>query len=254
MPSVIPFGDEPIDTTLKRFKKRVIVSGILGELSRSRFYMTKSQKQRAKSAKARKRARRKERAERAAGRNVERDFKPWVTDTKWPPDMTLNPDSGEDGSSYFFRSNPSLVQEEPSDFVCTVGTFTTDQGELITVLVKDDPENSDGKGKSDRYGFPGGGVKVGETREAGAVREYQEESGLDVRKPTAKNIVFQKTMGVHTFTCYRAPIIGGQIVKGKEIEEIEIVKMTELRGWIAQGRLLNNHRLAAEALLQKMGM
>lgn len=251
MSEITLFEGELVDDGLKRFKSRVIRSGILSEASRNKFFLSKSQRRRLKSAKARKRERKRIRLTKQF---EEPDFKPWVTDTQWPPDMTKKPDSDSEKTPYFYRKNTELVQEEPTFFVFGVAVFNTQNDGPVTVLVKDDPKNNDGKGQSGRWGFPGGGVKSGETSEEGAVREYKEETGLKIRKPTRRDILLEVRIGTHTSTGYKVAITGGTLDKGEEIEDIAIVKLSELRKWVSGGLLLPKHRRAAEAFLEKMKM
>ncbi len=245
MPEVIPFDDESPESVWKRFKFRVIKSGVLSEVSKRKFHLTKSQKRRLKSKKARKRQRRLEYKMRSFENHDREPEKKWVTDIQWPPDMTLKPDdSGYSG----FKPQPEsvVVQQEPSTHVCGIGELPVN-GKPGTVLVKNKP---DGANASILFGFPGGGVEPGEAPEDAIVREYEGETGLIINRPSlTDDVVFERKMGAHTFIAFRVTIVGGNPGNGKESNEIEeaIVKdLDSLMDESAPEILKYNHRLALE--------
>lgn len=59
--AVVPYENESIERVIKRFKKVVDSAGIMRELKRREFHMSKSQKRREKKKRALKRLRKRER-------------------------------------------------------------------------------------------------------------------------------------------------------------------------------------------------
>lgn len=55
--SVVPYPDEHIDSVIKRFRKVVDSAGIIRELKKREYYLTRSQKRREKKKRALKRLR-----------------------------------------------------------------------------------------------------------------------------------------------------------------------------------------------------
>ena len=65
--------------------------------------------------------------------------------------------------------------------------------------------------------FPGGGIEPGETPEAAAVREAQEEAGLDIH---VLRLLYQAPRATTdgTYYCYLGRIVGGTAALGQDPE------------------------------------
>lgn len=87
-----------------------------------------------------------------------------------------------------------------------------------------------------KYGFPGGGVKIGESILEGLIREYEEESGVRVRASKLLGInedffTFKGTDIHGVLIYYEVKKIGGKILpngNGNDTGEVKFVNIDEL--------------------------
>jgi mutator protein MutT len=112
----------------------------------------------------------------------------------------------------------SKVGHEKIILVFAGGCIFNEKGEVL--LQK--------RGDSNKWGFPGGAIELGETPQMAAIREVKEETGLDV--------VVNNLIGIYTDTCmeysngdkahsiliaYELNVIGGKMFCDKE-ETVEL--------------------------------
>lgn len=99
----------------------------------------------------------------------------------------------------------SKVLHEKVILVFAGGCVFNDRGEILLQQ----------RGDSNRWGFPGGAVELGETPEMAAIREFKEETGLDVK--------ISELFGVYTDTDMRYP-------NGDQAQSISITYILEIIG------------------------
>lgn len=111
----------------------------------------------------------------------------------------------DDKSDKIIRKKHIQVQKSPRAACCLI---LNDNGKVLAVSRKDDPT---------AFGLPGGKVDPGETPEEAAVRELQEETGLEATN-LRQVFVREEEDGytTHTFTC--------EIAGAIDTEESGVVK------------------------------
>ena len=84
------------------------------------------------------------------------------------------------------------------------------------------------RGDSNKWGFPGGAIEIGETPEMAVVREFKEETGLDVKVSgligiyTDCNMEYPNGDKAHSICIvYAVEMIGGQL-KCDNLETVEL--------------------------------
>lgn len=84
------------------------------------------------------------------------------------------------------------------------------------------------RGDSNKWGFPGGAIEIGETPEMAVVREFKEETGLDVEVSdligiyTDSNMEYPNGDKAHSICIvYAVEMIGGQL-KCDNLETVEL--------------------------------
>lgn len=241
---------ELVENALERFQRSVAKEGIFSVLKRHAFYQTPSQKKRVKSKKARTRLRKQAR--------LDRKFEPpdnksggWSLLTAdvehgWPIDLTAKPPKRLGAQT----KEPEL-SEEPTDYVATIFEYVHN-GVSIVILVKNAPDKDPKFNKgSPRFGFPGGGVKPGETLIQGALREAHEETGFTLNPISDTDLLLVNPKGNHTQYFYKASINTGSPKRGEEILEIEGQPLEYLTELANMGYLRTSHRKAFEEFLKR---
>lgn len=234
---------EPIERAFKRFQRAVAKSGAFSALKNHSFYQSPSQKRRVKSKKARARLRKQER--------LARKFEPpddkrggWsclAADIEhgWPIDLNKKPSK----KVADIRAEPELA-EEPTDYVATIFEYIHN-GVTVVILVKNAPDKDPKFNKgSPRFGFPGGGVKPGETIIQAALREAHEETGFTLNPISDTDLLLINPKGNHTQYFYKASIKSGSPQRGEEILEIEGQPLEALIELAGMGYLRTSHRKA----------
>lgn len=84
------------------------------------------------------------------------------------------------------------------------------------------------RGDSNKWGFPGGAIEIGETPEMAAIREVKEETGLDVRASDLIGIYTDSDMAypngdqAHSIVIvYELELVGGQL-RCDDLETVEL--------------------------------
>lgn len=109
-----------------------------------------------------------------------------------------------------------------------------------TLIINEDNEVLLGKRSIDpskgKWDVIGGFLNLGESPEAGALREAKEEAGVDVQVEKFIGI-FMDTYGDTGYStlniCYTAKIIGGKLKAGDDIDELKWFSASELPAEIA---------------------
>lgn len=84
------------------------------------------------------------------------------------------------------------------------------------------------RGDSNKWGFPGGAIEIGETPEMAVVREYKEETGLDVKVSgfigiyTDSDMEYPNGDKAHSICVFYEVIKTGGELKCDEIETVEL--------------------------------
>lgn len=242
---------ELVENAFKRFQRTVAKSGTLSALKGHSFYLSPGQKRRVKSKKAQARMRKQAR--------LARKFEPpdnksggWsflAADVEhgWPIDLNKKPLK----KMADVRAEPEL-SEEPTDYAAVIFEYTGNEVPVV-VLVKNVPDKDPKLNKGPaRFGFPGGGVRTGETPAQGAEREVFEETGFELNPLSDDDLLYTERRGNHTKFFYQGSIAHGKPVKGKEILELEGQSIKALAELSAMGYLKTSHKKAfAEFLKQR---
>lgn len=92
------------------------------------------------------------------------------------------------------------------------------------------------RGDCNKWGFPGGAIELGETPEEAAVREFREETGLDIRVSDLIGIYTDCNQELlngdkyqSVLIVYRVEMIGGQLkCDNNETLELKYYKLDEM--------------------------
>lgn len=99
--------------------------------------------------------------------------------------------------------------------------------------------------------LPGGKMDPNEYPELTAIREINEEVGINIFPPKENDIIFSREMNdCHTFLVYRADYYGGELRAGDEIAEIKLFSPEEIELMIIGEKLLTNHAAALKEYLK----
>lgn len=83
------------------------------------------------------------------------------------------------------------------------------------VMIRRDTEPCRGK-----WAIPGGFVDRGEMVEEGAVREFHEETGLNVEVAGPPIGVYSRPGDINILVVYGGKVVGGQLTAGAEVQEV----------------------------------
>ncbi len=257
MAEILVKEGEPLEKAAKRFERTVAREGTLAVLRRHSYYSTPSQKRRAKSKLAQKRLRRFLRRNKPTEMPDDKR-EGWIygridIESGWPIDLKATPPKQITEDIHAKLREAPTPAEEPTEYSSCIFEYPDESGVPLIVLVLNDPTKEDNKNikkitGNPRLGFPGGGVKPGETPEKAGPRETEEETGLIVE---IIEKVYTETVDDHTKHFYAAKIVGGSPKKGVEILRIEGQPIEALTELASMGYLRPSHRRAYEAWFER---